>query len=225
MKTLAIFALFCFAALFFSTQSLFAQGSTPKPFVEQSDPEAKKIVAQLRDKYKAVKSTQVDYTLTIENGENKEVQKGKIFQKDRKFRVANNSNEMVCDGKTIWMYMKKQNEVQITDFDPNDEDLLSPNKILNFDQVDKNFLYAITNEDATSVSIEFKPTNKNSEYSKMRVKVNKAKNEVEQIKVFTKDGTRYTLDIHKMQAASIDDSQFIFNKAQYPGVRETDLRD
>jgi outer membrane lipoprotein carrier protein len=224
MKTLAIISLFCFIGLFFATQAK-AQTPANKTFTEQSDPEAKKIVARIRDKHKALGSIKVDYTLTIENGETKDIQQGVIYQKGTKFRVVNNNNEMVCDGKTVWMYMKKQNEVQVTDFDPSDQDLLSPSKIMDFAQAEKQFIYAITGEDAQAVYIEFKPISKDSEYSKMRIKVLKGKDEVTEVKVFTKDSSRYTLGIKKMETAVIQDTQFNFNKAQYPGVRETDLRD
>jgi outer membrane lipoprotein carrier protein len=224
MKTLAIISLFCFIALFFTSQAN-AQRPTTKTFTEQTDPEAKKIMARIRDKHKALGSLKVDYTLTIENGDTKDVQQGVIYQKGTKFRVVNNKNEMVCDGKTVWMYMKKQNEVQVTDFDPADQDLLSPSKIMDFEEAEKQFIYAITGEDAQAVYIEFKPISKNSEYSKMRIKVLKGKDEVSEVKVFTKDSSRYTLEIKKMETTAIQDSQFNFNKGQYPGVRETDLRD
>jgi outer membrane lipoprotein-sorting protein len=72
----------------------------PKPFVEKSDPEAIKILNKLRDKYKTFKSMKVEYSLLIETGDNKETQQGKITQKGDKFRVMNQSNEMICDGKT-----------------------------------------------------------------------------------------------------------------------------
>ena len=224
MKTLAIISLFCFIGLFFATQAK-AQTPVTKTLTEQTDPEAKKIVARIRDKHKALGSIKVDYTLTIENGETKDIQQGVIYQKGTKFRVVNNNNEMVCDGKTVWMYMKKQNEVQVTDFDPSDQDLLSPSKIMDFAQAEKQFIYAITGEDAQAVYIEFKPISRDSEYSKMRIKVLKGKDEVTEVKVFTKDSSRYTLGIKKMETAVIQDTQFNFNKAQYPGVRETDLRD
>ena len=58
----------------------------------------------------------------------------------------------------------------------------------------------------------------------MRVKISKTKNEPQQIKIFMKDGSRYTLDIKKIENAEITDNQFIFDKTQYPNVRVTDLR-
>lgn len=224
MKLLAIIALTAFLGLFFMSQAQ-AQQIPTKSFTEQSDPEAKKIIGRLQTKHKAIAASKVEYTLAIESGDVREVQQGKVYQKGSKFRIFNGSDEMVCDGKTVWMYIKKQNEVQITDFDPADEDMFSPNQIMDFSQVDKKFIYAITSEDAQAIYIEFKPNDKNAEYSKMRAKILKGKEELSQIKIFAKDGARYTLDIRKIESTNIPDTEFNFNKAQYPGVRETDLRD
>ncbi len=201
-----------------------AQAQNPKPFVEKSDPEAVKILNKLRDKYKNYKSMRVDYTLLIENGDEKETQQGKISQKGDKFRVVNQSNEMICDGKSVWLYTKKQNEVQINEFEPDSEELLSPSKMMNFYENEKKFICAITDRTAESEFIEFKPLDKSAEYSKMRVKISKSKNEPQQIKIFMKDGSRYTLDMKKIENTEINDSQFVFDKSQYPNVRITDLR-
>ena len=201
-----------------------SQAQNPKSFVEKSDPDAVKTLNKLRDKYKTYKSMRVDYSLLIENGDEKETQQGKISQKGDKFRVINQSNEMICDSKNVWLYTKKQNEVQITEFEPDSEELLSPSKMMSFYENEKKFICAITDRTAESESIEFKPLDKSAEYSKMRVKISKTKNEPQQIKVFMKDGSRYTLDIKKIENAEINDNFFIFDKSQYPNVRVTDLR-
>lgn len=192
---------------------------------EQSDPEARKILVKLRDKYKATRGLKMDYILTIEGGDAKEIQQGKIYQKGDKFRVSNQGNEMISDGKTVWTYIKKQNEVQITDFEASTDDFMSPSQMMDFATIDKQYIYAITNQDAEADYIEFKPVSRDSEYAKMRMKILKTKAEVEHIKIFMKDGSRYTLDIKKIEVSDVSDSQFAFDKNKYPGVRETDLRD
>jgi outer membrane lipoprotein carrier protein len=229
----SIFLGLCFGLVQLFSTDLLAQknqvpsnGPLPKTnFVEKNDPEAVKTLNKLRDKFKSFKSTKVDYVLTIEAGTNKEVQQGKLQQKGKKFKANTNGNEMLCDGKTVWMYLKKQNEVQITTYDESDEDMLSPTKMLDFQYLDKKFLYVVTEDDASSQHIEFKPTERESDYSKMRMKVLKSKNEVEHIKIFMKDGSRYSLDIKKIESADIPDSVFLFDETKYPNVRKTDLRD
>eukprot|EP01031_Cornospumella_fuschlensis_P049255 gene49255-60296_t len=39
--------------------------------------------------------------------------------------------QVICDGKTVWAYLKESNEVNVYDYDET-EDELSPNKVFDF---------------------------------------------------------------------------------------------
>jgi outer membrane lipoprotein carrier protein len=190
---------------------------------EPSDPEATKILKKLKDKFTAFTAMSAEYVLTIDNRETKETQNGKLTQKGNKFYVDNNGNQIFCDGVTVWMYMKNNNTVQVNNFEQ-DDDPMSPSRLLKIYESDKEFYYAITNETAVKSEIEFKPHKKDVDFSKIRIEVDKTKNEVTYIKVFAKDGTIYTLDIKSIKSASPDDSIFVFNKSKFPGVKVEDLR-
>ena len=222
------FSFFCvsLALLFLGFSPLMAQAN--KPFKERSDPEAKKTLDKLSQKYKGMPSLQGEYVLTIEGGKRKEVQQGQMAQKGDKFRVQNAGNELICDGKTLWLYQKTgsaANTVQINDYDPNDEEMLSPSNLLNLYNKNNKFFYAVVNDDAVLQEIEFKPLDKKSEYAKIRIQVDKQQNMVKQVKVFGKDGMRYTLDIKKLVAANFPDTHFSFDKTKYPGVKVSDMRE
>lgn len=218
------------AALF--TLMLFALGTVqaqllppPPAKKEQSDPEATKILKKLKDKYTAFTAIYSDYVLTIDNRETKETQIGKMTQKGNKFHIDNNGNQIFCDGITIWMYIKNNNVVQINNFE-DDEDPMSPGRILKIYESENEFVYAITNEDKadTKAEIEFKPLSKDADFFKIRIEVDKIKLEVKSIKVFAKDGTTYTLDIKSIRSITPDESAFSFNKSKFPGVKVEDLR-
>lgn len=203
--------------------SLCAQAQAPK-FEEKSDPAAKKILDKLRDKYKAYGAMTAEFTLTIEAGPNKEEQTGKIAQSGSKYFATVGNRDMICDGKTVWMMDKKANEVQISDYDPNDGEILSPDKLFRIHESDKEYIYAISSEDSGNTYIEFKPLAKNADFFKIRLAIDKTKNELKSVKVFAKDGARYTLNIKKIAAAELADTHFRFDKAKYPGVVVNDLR-
>lgn len=215
------------SSLYFCMPSLSAQtpSNLPKPFVEESSKEAKALMAELRTKHQNMKGMFVQYELTMENGDKSEKQTGELYQTGLKYRVTSGSNEMICDGKTVWTYTKKQNEVQVTDYEADEEDLLAPNKLLNFQQTEKQFYYEITGEDGNAIYLEFKPLDKKSEYSKLRLKIDKKTRNVGEIRVFTKNSTRYILNIKKMEDKTIPASNFAFNANSHPGVKVVDLRD
>ncbi len=202
-----------------------ATAQQPKKFEEKSDPEAKKILKKLADSYDTKGGIYIEYKLTMEFGKQKEVQSGNIYQQGDKYYIDNNGNLIICDGKSVWMYNKKQNEVQINDFDPDGEEILSPAKILNIHEADDEYFYAITGEDSKGYKIEFKPLDEESEIMKIRIEVDKAQQKLKSAKVFSDDGSRYTFEVETMKNQKASSSKFKFDKAQYPGVTVIDLRE
>lgn len=220
---------------FFSLNVLFAQtGKAPAPTAsaEKSDPEAKKILDKIRKKYESFKSLEATFALTIElPGQKQEVQKGTVAQEgDSKFRLDMDQQVIISDGKTTWVYLKSNNEVQINDADPKDLEngFLTPKDLLKRYQKG-DYLYAVTDKTTENgkliTHIEFKPKGKNSEYSKIRISIDEKAGTIQSVKAFGKDGSRYTFAINKLtpnkQFAS---DHFTFDAKKYPGVKVEDLR-
>lgn len=199
---------------------------------ETSDPAAKAILEKLRNKYEAYKTVEADFNLTIEiPEEDKEVQTGNLAQDGEKYRLSLDNQAIYSDGKTLWLYLKSNNEVQINnveDFEEEDEDFLSPKDLLRIYE-QENFIYGLTNEGyekgVAIQQIEFKPIDKDSEYAKMRLTIDKKKNQIMRIKAFAVDGARYTMDVTKFKPnLAYKSSDFIFNEKNYPGIHVEDLR-
>jgi outer membrane lipoprotein-sorting protein len=161
-------------------------------------------------------------------GRSKETQKGKMQQKGDKYHVNLDDQEVICDGKSTWIYLKKNKEVQVNDASASsDANSLSPKSLLKIYQ-NGSFAYNLNgtgNENGKSVQfIEVKPLDRNADYSKLRLAADK-NNQITSLKVFNKDGSRYSLQLKKMNtSAKLADALFTFNAAQYPGVRVEDLR-
>ncbi|MCB0531828.1 MAG: outer membrane lipoprotein carrier protein LolA [Lewinellaceae bacterium] len=217
-----------FFTLFLSfTLSLQAQKPAP---AEKSDPEAKKVLDRIRKKYEGYKSVEAAFTLTIEIADQpKEVQKGIVNQDGDKFRLDMDQQVIASDGKTTWVYLKKNNEIQITDTDPNDENgFLTPKDLLSRYQKG-DFLYAIIDKVSEKgrvlTQIEFKPKSKSSEYAKIRVSINEKAGTIESIKAIAKDASRYTFQITKLTPNKTYPAGFFqLKSSDYPGVHVEDLR-
>ena len=217
-----------------SLDLLFAQtGKAPAPAApaEASDPEAKKILDKIRKKYEGYKSLEAAFTLTIElPGKPNEVQKGTIAQEGDKFRLEMDQQIIVSDGKTTWVYLKKNNEVQINDADPKDTEngFLTPKDLLKRYQKG-DYLYALTDKTTENgkllTYIEFKPKDKKTEYSKLRLSVDEKAGAIQSIKAFGKDSSRYTFSITKLTPnKKFAADYFTFDTKKYPGVKVEDLR-
>ncbi len=206
----------------------FAQSKPP--VAEKSDPEAQKVLDQVRKKYEKHKTLEAEFTLTIEVPDQpKEVQKGVISQEGQKFRLDMDQQIIASDGKTTWVYLKANKEIQITNADPNGESgFMTPKELLNRYQRG-DYLYAITDKtregNKVLTQIEFKPVNRRSEYSKLRVSIDEQAQLVERITAFARDGSRFTFQISRFSPdKTFKPSHFQLNPKEYPGVRVEDLR-
>lgn len=208
------------------------QAQTVKPAApEQSGAEAKKVLDRIRKKYEGYKSFEAAFTLTIEVPEQpKEVQKGVIGQAGDQFRLEMPDQVIVDNTKTTWVYLKKNNEVQINDSEPSSADagFLTPKELLRRYQKG-DFLYDIVDKvsDGARVLtlIEFKPVDRKSEYSKLRIAIDEKAGTIQYIKAFEKVGTRYTFTVTRFSPnKALAADYFTFDPKKYPGVRVEDLR-
>lgn len=219
--------------LFFTLFTLFTLTSLVAQVVaapEKNDPQAKKVMDKIRKKYDAYATIEATFSLDIEvPGQAKEVQKGTVMQEAKKFRLDMSDQTIVSDGVTTWAYQKKSNEVQVNNADPNDEhSFLTPKELLGRYQKG-DFLYAITDKVMEGgkllTLIEFKPKDKKSEYSKLRVAIDEKAGAIQNIKAFAKDGSRYTFSITRLTPnKTFAANQFVFDPKQYKGVQVEDLR-
>lgn len=213
---------------FLTAQSKPAVPAAPS---EKADPEAKKILDKIRKKYEGYKTLEATFSLTIElPGQKQEVQKGTIAQEDSKFRLDMDQQVIVSDGKTTWVYLKKNNEVQINDADPKDTEngFLTPKDLLKRYQKG-DYLYAIADKSTENgqilTHIEFKPKDKNAEYAKLRVSIDEKAGSIRSVKAFGKDASRYTFSVSKLTPnKQFAAGHFTFDTKKFPGVKVEDLR-
>ena len=215
-----------FALLLFTVAAM-GQSMTS---AEESDPAAKKILDKLKIEYDTYKSMEVNFDLIMElPGQEAETQKGKVIQQDEMYFMNMTDRAIYSNTEFVWLHIKKNNEVQINDADMGDEEnMLSPKDMLKLYESGE-YVYIITAEpllDGKKVTqIEFKPLDRDSEFSKMVLYVDKKTKEMAQMKVFSKDGSRYTLKINDIVAnKKYGLETFTFDASKFPGIHIEDLR-
>jgi len=199
--------------------------------VSDIDPAAKKILDKMKKEYDSYSSMEVDFELEMElPGQATEVQKGKVIQQGEMYMVDMTDRAITSNGDIIWLHIKKNNEVQINDADMDEDEtnMLSPKDMLNLYESGE-YVYAITGESKVGsrmiTAIDFKPLDRNSEFSKMTLSIDEKGKKLVSMKVFGKDGGRYTLTINDIQANNkYGAATFTFDESKYPGVHIEDLR-
>lgn len=198
-------------------------------FAQSNDPAAKAVLDAVSARFKTFKAVQSNFTLQVEDGSGKVqgTKKGIVWMKDGKYKINITGQEIYCDGKTVWTYDKASNEVTLTKFDGG-QGTITPQKLFtNF--YDKDFLYKLNGEKKagakTIQEIELTPVDKTKPFHKVYVYVDKASKAINATKVLEKNGNKYTYSVQSFNGkASVPDDNFVFNKANYPGVEEVDLR-
>jgi outer membrane lipoprotein carrier protein len=194
-----------------------------------SDPDAKKILDAVSAKFKSYKAVQASFTYKVENADGKTIstKKGNVYMKGTKYRVSFVGQEIFCDGNTVWTYDKSSNEVTITKLDASNNTLTPQKLFTNF--YDKDFLYKLNGEKKlggkTLQEIEMTPNDKTKAFHKVYLMIDKNAKTIYSTRVLEKAGNRYSYTVNTLSGnANIPDSKFVFNKKDYPGVEEVDLR-
>ena len=203
----------------------------PKPAPKEvSDPKAKAVLDKILKQYNGYKSMETTFTLTIQvSGAKVDVQKGKLIQQGAQYAMTMDKQAVFCDAKTVWFYQKKINEVQVSSVSIGDDSpVLGPKQLLKIYQSGQ-YIYAITGEGVDAGKnvqyIEFKPVNRNGEYTKIRLAIEKGTSQIVYFKAFTRDATQYTMTLGPITAnKTYSSATFVFDKMKYPGVRVEDLR-
>lgn len=195
---------------------------------ESQDNQSTAILNKLSKTYKTYNSIKASFAISIKNQQNASSvrQSGTLYQKGKKFRVNMSGQEIYCDGKTIWTYLKDANEVQISKFDAKTMDI-NPSEI--FTIYEKGFIHKhagqITDGTTTLDVIELTPTDKNKGYFKVKLGVDKLANKIKEMSVYGKNGVTTTYIITNFEPnININESYFKFNAKDKPGVIEIDLR-
>ena len=214
----------CISILYlFGVEAKIEQNNTPN----MNDPKAKEVLDKSSEAYKQNTSISSKFTHSIEipGGKVNHIN-GEIYIKANKYKIKFSDQEIYCNEKSVWTYLKDVNEVQINDYEPDPSDM-TPFNMFNIYQND--FYYIKINDenvlDKPCSVIDLSPKDKSRSYFKVRVWINKQTNLLCRIKIFDKNGYRYTYTINSINIHSkIDDSEFNFDKNKFPGVHIEDLR-
>ena len=207
---------------------LFLFGAFASLAQAQQDPKAEKILEAMTRKYQSLKVFSATFNQTLENPKNKikETMQGEIFVSGNKFRLKMKDQEIINNGTTLWTFMKSENEVNISDNDPEDQQM-SPSAI--FTLYKKGYKYALVDEIREAGQgyyiIELSPEDKNNPGFKVRLQINKKDNSLKNWTMFRNNGNRYIYSIKNFNPdPEVDANFFSFDKSKYKGVKVIDLR-
>jgi len=198
--------------------------------IAQVDPKADNLIKRSRKKLRSLESFTVQFSYQVENKADttqKRISKSGTLRyrpRQNKFAVDMGDLLIVCNGQTIWQYLKKENEVTITPYNPKEG--FSLDRIFRiYDQdmkarLDKSETY----KGQTIHKISLFPISDTTDYFRVEVWLNEATELPQRIKFSHRDGTVVEYELKNFQVVSLPDSEFVFDTRKYPGISVVDLR-
>lgn len=145
---------------------------------------------------------------------------GTIAIKGRMFHATTSVAAMWFDGKTQWTYMKKTDEVSVTN--PTEAQLQAINPYNFINMYKKGFKYTMTADDKT-YKVHLTAENSSKRISEMFITINKKSYEPSEVKLL--QGKKWTtFTISNLKKVVMADSEFKFNSKDYPTAEVIDLR-
>ncbi len=192
----------------------------------QKDEAARKILDEMSAKYQAMPAFKADFQYILENPSEDltETFEGAVTVKDEMYRLEMEGQTIINNGETVWTYMPELNEVNISNYDPEEQEI-SMNNIFTLYKDGYKYLYIEESNGGKTDVVDLVPEDKSNTYFKIRLNIATADRTLQRFMVFDKNGNRYIYEIDGFEVdGSITDSFFVFDPSQYDGVEVIDFR-
>jgi chaperone LolA len=195
----------------------------------QTDAKAKVVLDNMSAKVKVMKSLKTNFSLSLAsaNGKTKDTKKGSLEMKGEKYHVALGPQEIFCDGKTVWTYLKDAGEVQVSTYNPG-EQTISPSKLFtNF--YDKEYTYQYAGKRTVAGKscdvVLLTPKGGKQQFKKVELAVDGKTSTLVGGTLTEKNGTVYHYEVSGYTPnAAVSDASFSFDSKKYKNVEVVDLR-
>ncbi len=194
----------------------------------QYDAKAKKVLDAMSAKYKAIPAFSANISQHLLNKEEdiSDDFKGKITVGGEMFKLEMDGQDIYNNGKTVWTYLKDDNEVNIDTYDPEDDEM-SPSAIYNIYKKGYKYLYLESKTIGGKVYdiVDLIPEDKSLQIFKIRMQIGQKDKLLKNWKMFEKNGNRYEYVITNFNPNIKAGTNFFeFNVAKHAGVDVIDLR-
>lgn len=145
---------------------------------------------------------------------------GSISVKGRMFTASTSAATMWFDGKTLWTYMAKNNEVNVSN--PTEAQLQALNPYNFINMYKQGFSYTMTSA-ANSYTVHLTATDAKRKVQEMFITMDSKSFVPTEVKM--RQGTKWTtFTISNLKSTSLSDGIFRFNAKEYPSAEVIDLR-
>lgn len=195
---------------------------------QAQDEKAQAILDKVSEVYDGFSNLKCNFEMIIElpETEDKETQKGTFYLQGDSYKIDLDGTTIITDTETQWTYLSDVNEVQISEFEP-EENGITPSEIFTIYKKDYTYFYNGYEKIAGKNynAIDLTPNDKEQPYFKIRLWINPKTSQIQRAKVFDKNGNRYTYTISDLEAdLELSNNFFSFDENSYDDIEIIDLR-
>ena len=190
----------------------------------QKDPSALTILEAMSAKYKSYPSFEASFIHSLVDPDgSKEDFTGTVTVKGDKYKLDVGGQEITNDGKTVWTYLEEVNEVSVSDYYPEDEEI-SLSNIFSIYEDGYKYVYVEEKDSGKTHVIDLEPEASGKDIYKIRMEI-ASNNDLRSFTLFERSGVKYLYAIDKFNGnINITDSFFVWDENKYPGVEVIDFR-
>lgn len=201
-----------------------------KAQVANNDDKVFELLKQVATKTENYQSLKIDFNIYVENMQTgkRDEHIGNLIFKKGFYKLDMMGQIVFADAKTNWTYLKDADEVNITNNQDKQINMVNPQEI--FKDYDTNYKIKYIadkfEKNRTLVEFDFFPKQiENKKFSKLSIKVDKTKKQIYSIRYIGKDGVAYLIEISKLvENPQISDAEISFNKSNFPKAEIIDMR-
>lgn len=193
------------------------------------DNKAKEVLDKVSAKNKEFKSIKAEFTFSMDNKEEDihDESEGSIILMGEKYRLKVMGTDNYFDGTTLYSHMIDAEEVNITEPEEDEDGGLDPSKI--FTVYENGYTYKYVKEEVKSNItyhvIDLFPKDTEKEFTHIRLRINKAKSQIESLESVGKDGNNINIILKNLTPnLPFSASDFVFDTKSNPDVEVNDMR-
>ena len=183
----------------------------------QQDAKASKILDEISKKTTSYSTITLSFKMSAKGQDVNQTMSGTAKIKGDSYYLSIDEQEIFSNGKTMWTYLKEDNECYIEEAGDND-DFITPTKLLTI--WEDGFKSQFVKEEGNIQTIKLFPSNPtDSKFHTVLLKIDKTKKQIKSAVIKGKNGVTLTYILTSLiPNKDIPDSTFHFDKSKHPGV-------
>jgi outer membrane lipoprotein-sorting protein len=188
----------------------------------QEDKKAVDLLDMMSERYKKMEGFTSSFTYIMNNlSENiADSFQGKISVKEEMYVLFIEGQKVINNSETVWTYLEDLNEVTISEFDPEEQEL-SLNNI--FEIYKSGFSFKFLGEEKNIRLVEIYPDDQEKSYFKILFKID-SDGLLSSFSVFDKSNSTFVYMINDFKEESLENNLFTFIPEDYPEIEVIDFR-